>query len=87
LKQAITAESAEGKNVQAAQVAETNLETEIAALDADTNGLSAQILAVTPTAFNADVTVLRPSRQQLGAAAAAIAAAETDITTALGDLQ
>ncbi|HEY3811041.1 MAG TPA: hypothetical protein VGL49_06370 [Acidimicrobiales bacterium] len=87
LEQAIAQEAAEGKNVQAAQAAVHDLEAQIASIGQKTSGVSAALLALTPAQWNANHGVVSPYRNDVHAAVAAARHAQTDVRTALKDLQ
>ncbi len=87
LEQAIAQEAAEGKNVQAAQAATHDLEAQIATIGQKTAGASAALLALTPAQWNANHGVVTPYRNEVKASAAAARQGETDVRTALKDLQ
>jgi hypothetical protein len=86
LEAAIAIEAREGKDVAAAQAEDANLQLQISHITTATVGLSGQVLAVTPAAYDANHAVLDPARHQLGAAAVDISVANSDIAQALKDL-
>ena len=87
LNQAIAQEKAEGKDVQAAQAAVSDLEAQVAVIGQKTNGTSAALLALTPSEWNANHGAVTPYRDDLQAAGAAARQAAKDARTALKDLQ
>jgi hypothetical protein len=87
LQTAITTEKADGQDTSAAQAAVNDLSAQITAISSDTNGVAAAVLRLTPAEWDANHAVLSGPRSSLGAAAAALSKARTDIAAALRALR
>jgi hypothetical protein len=76
-----------GKNTAAVQAAMTDLPTQITAITTATNGLSTDVLALTPAQYNANHALLSAPRATLVQARADVRSATADIATVLKALQ
>ncbi len=70
-----------GKNTPAVQAAMADLATQITAIGAATDGLSATVLAFTPAQYDANHALLSPSRAALATSRNDVKTARADITT------
>jgi hypothetical protein len=75
------------KDTGGVQALMSDLATQIDTLSADTSGLSAAVLALTPAQYNADPAVLGAPRSQLVAARAAARQANSDISRVMANLR
>jgi hypothetical protein len=76
-----------GANTSATAADMSDLAKQITAIQNDTNGVPATLLALTPSQWNADHTVLKAPRRQLGAAWTAAGQALSDVKAVLAVLQ
>jgi hypothetical protein len=76
-----------GKNTPAVQAAMSDLAAKIQAITSATSGLSAGLLALTPSQYDADHTVLAGPREAILSARADVVAARADVMTVAGALK
>jgi hypothetical protein len=76
-----------GKNTAAVQAAMSDLAAKIQAIRSATAGLSASLLALTPSQYDANHTVLAGPRETILSARADIVAARADVMTVIGALK
>jgi hypothetical protein len=76
-----------GKNTAAVQAAMSDLAAKIQAITSATAGLSASLLALTPSQYDANHTVLAGPRETILSARADIVAARADVMTVVGALK
>jgi hypothetical protein len=79
--------SGSGKDSPAVQAAMSDLAAKIQAITSATSGLSASLLALTPSQYDANHTVLAGPRETILAARADIVAARADVMTVVGALK
>ncbi len=75
------------KNTAAVQTAMSDLAAKIQAITSATSGLSTSLLALTPSQYDADHTVLAGPRETILSARADIVAARADVMTVVGALK
>jgi hypothetical protein len=75
------------KDTPAVQALMSDLASKIQAVTTATSGLSASILALTPSEFDANYTILATPRETLLTSRSDLIAARTDVVTVMGDLK
>jgi hypothetical protein len=87
LQTRLTAAKSQGHNVDALQAVHNGMNAKVAEAAKQTNGLTAQLLAIQPSDYNANHAALMTSRQALAAAATNLKGARTDAKTIIDGLK
>ena len=84
---ALLAGSDSGKDTPAVQALMSDLSNKIQSVTTATSGLSGSILALTPSEYDANYTILAAPRETLLTSRSSLIGARTDVETVLGDLK